>query len=285
MRHISQGVLLLSIICYAGILFAQTQNAQMPQASATGILARALSAVSGGTAIQDVVLTGQVKRIAGSTNETGQAELKALFSGEVRIDLSFPSGPSREIHTHGERGPVGEWSGADRKSHATPYHNLLVDAPWFSPALLLARASTAATGKIVTVVGRANSGGHPLDHLRIASPSAMAASQTSPRLPQTILNALQKAAQFDLYLDSATALPVEMDFQTHPDNDVIRDIPVRIRYSDYRAVNGVQVPFHVQKFLNNSLYLDLQFDAASFNTGLAANSFVVTAQSSRSLPQ
>jgi hypothetical protein len=281
--YFGRAVLLFSVVFSVGILFAQTQNAQKPNASATGLLGRALSAVSGGTPIHDVAQTGRVRRIAGSTDETGQAELKALVSGEARIDLSFPSGPFSEVYARGQRGPVGEWSGADGKLHAMASHNLLVDAAWFSPALILERA--AATGKIVTAAGTTNSGGHPLDHLRVVSPPPSAPSQASPRLPQTVLDALQKAAQFDLYLDSATSLPVEMDFQTHPDNNLGQDIPVRIRYSDYRAVNGVQVPFHVRKYLNNTLYLDLQFDAASFNTGLAANSFVVTAQPSRSLPQ
>lgn len=283
MRHFSRGILLLSIVLSAGIFFAQTQNAQKPEASASGLLARALNAVSGRTPIQDTVQSAKVRRIGGSTDESGEAELKAMASGEARIDLSFPSGPLSEVYARGERGSVGEWSGADGKLHAMAPHNLLVDPAWFCPALVLGKA--AAEGKIVTVAERTNSGGRPLDHLRVASPPPSAASQTAPRLPSKIVDALRKAAQFELYLDSATFLPAEMDFQIHPDNNIGQDIPVRIRYSDYRVINGVQVPFHVRKFLNGTLYLDLQFDAASFNTGLAANSFVVTAQPSRSLPE
>ena len=285
MRYFSRAVLLLSVVFFACILAAQTENAQKPKLSARDVLTRAQSAISAGTPIQDVVLTGKVRRIAGSTDESGTAELKALVSGEARLDLSFPSGPLGEVYAHGERGPVGEWSGADHKSHAMAYHNLLVDAAWFSPALLLERASTE--GKTVMMVGKANSGGHPLDHLRVASPppGPTAKNQTAPGLPQKFADAIQKASRFDLYLDAVTSLPTEMDFQTHPDTNLGQDIPVRIRYLDYRAVNGVQVPFRIQKFLNGTLYLDLQLDAASFNTGLAANSFVVTAQASRSLPQ
>jgi hypothetical protein len=281
--HFDRGILLLSLIFSLGILFAQDQNARKPEESATGLLARALTAVSGGAPIQDAVQSGKVRRIAGSTDEAGQAEVKAMVSGEARIDLSFPSGPASEVHAHGQRGPVGEWSGADGKLHAMAPHNLLMGAAWFCPALVLETA--AAEGKIVTVAGTTNSGGRSMDHLQIASRPVSVASEKTPRLPSKVVDAVVKAAQFDLYLDSATFLPVEMDFQTHPDRNAGQDIPVRIRYSDYRVVNGVQVPFHVRKFLNNSLYLDLQFDAASFNTGLSANSFVVTAQPSRSLPQ
>ncbi len=283
MSYFDRRILLLFVVLSTGILIAQTQNGQKHEAPTGGLLTRALSAVSGGAPIQDVVQTGKVRRIAGSTDEPGEAEVKAMVSGEARIDLSFPSGPLSEVYARGERGPVGESSGADGKLHAMAPHNLLVDPAWFCPALVLEKA--AAEGKIVTVAERTNSGGRPLDHLRVTSPPPSAASQTAPRLPSKFVDAVQQAAQFDLYLDSATFLPVEVDFQTHPDNNIGQDIPVRIRYSDYRIINGVQVPFHVRKFLNGTLYLDLQFEAASFNTGLAANSFVVTAQPSRSLPQ
>jgi hypothetical protein len=167
-RNFSRRLLLLSVMLSVGILFAQSQKPQMPKASVGGLFARALTAISGGTPVHDVVQTGKVRRIAGSTDETGEAELKAMVSGEVRIDLSFPSGPSSEVYARGQRGPVGEWSGADRMLHAMASHNLLVDAAWFCPVLVLERA--AAQSKIVTVAGTKNSGVHPLDHLQVASP-------------------------------------------------------------------------------------------------------------------
>ncbi len=277
-------VLMFSILA-TGMFLSRNANAQEQKISVGDLLKRAQTAVSRGTTINDVVVSGTVRRIAGSTDETGQGEFKALASGEASIDLVFASGSNREVYARGQRGPVGEWSGMDGKVHAIAYHNLLVDAAWFSPVLLLERASAAAEGKIVMVAEGKNSSGHPLDHLRVASPSPIAASHAAPGLPKAVVEAVQKAGQFDLYLDSATSLPVEMDFQTHPDINLGQDIPVRVRYSDYRTVNGASFPFHVQKFINNTLYLDLHFDAVSFNNGLAANSFVVTAQPSRSLPQ
>ncbi len=66
-----------------------------------------------------------------------------------------------------------------------------------------------------------------------------------------------------------------MTFNTHPDNDAGRDIPVEIRFSDYRVVNRVQTPFRVQKYVNNSLVLDFQFEAAALNTGLTASDLSV----------
>ena len=60
MPYFGRGILLLSVVFSVGILFAQTQNAQKPRALASGWLGRALSAVSGGTPIQDVVQTSRV---------------------------------------------------------------------------------------------------------------------------------------------------------------------------------------------------------------------------------
>jgi len=79
----------------------------------------------------------------------------------------------------------------------------------------------------------------------------------------------------EIYLDASTSLPAAVSFNTHPDRDASRDIPVEITFSDYRLVNGVQIPFHVQKYFNGSLILDMQFERADLNTGLSPSSFSV----------
>jgi hypothetical protein len=79
----------------------------------------------------------------------------------------------------------------------------------------------------------------------------------------------------EIYLNSASGLPVALTSNTQPDNNLLLDIPVEIRFSDYRAVNGAQVPFHVEKYLNNTLILDLHFDAVTLNTGLSVSDFQV----------
>jgi len=48
---------------------------------------------------------------------------------------------------------------------------------------------------------------------------------------------------------------------------------VEIVFSNYHQVNGVQVPFHVQKYLNNSLSLDLQIQLVVLNSGISATTF------------
>jgi len=107
--------------------------------------------------------------------------------------------------------------------------------------------------------------GQAVDHVRVWQEPSI---QTPSVIPT-----LRHLSQMDLYLDSTTALPVALTFNIHPDNNMGLDIPVEIHFSDYRPISGVQVPFSVQKNLNNSLVLDLQFQTAIINSGLTANSF------------
>jgi hypothetical protein len=79
----------------------------------------------------------------------------------------------------------------------------------------------------------------------------------------------------DLYLDSSTFLPVSITFSIHPDNNALLDVPVEVHFSDYRKVSGVQVAFHVQKFISNQLTLDVSFQTVSLNTGLSTTDFAV----------
>ena len=77
----------------------------------------------------------------------------------------------------------------------------------------------------------------------------------------------------DVFLDGNTLLPVALSFNEHPDNNAEADIPTRVEFSDYRSAdNGATVPYHVQKYVNNNLVLDLQLDTVKFNTGVALGS-------------
>jgi len=94
-------------------------------------------------------------------------------------------------------------------------------------------------------------------------------------MPDDIASLLQHLSQVDVFLDSPTQLPVALAFNQHPDNDAGLDIPAEVRFSDYRAVNGVQVPFRIQKYLNNSLILDIQIQTATLSSSLTASAFAI----------
>ena len=79
----------------------------------------------------------------------------------------------------------------------------------------------------------------------------------------------------DFYLDPQTLLPLVITFNEHPDADSMTDIAVQVLFSDYRSANGATVPFHIQRFVNNTLILDIQLASSTINSGIADSIFTV----------
>ena len=244
----------------------QTTGATTPPQAST-LLAESVAALTGTVVVSDVTLTGTVQSIAGSDDESGTVSLKAMAPGESRMDLTLSASSRSEIRTFDANGNmVGVWSGSDGVQHPISFHNLLTDSSWFFPALTLNRIVSSTT-TIETYVGQETLNGQSVLHVSVSHPPAVADPQT----------ATEHLTQMELYLDPTTFLPVALSFTTHPDDNYLLDIPVQILFSNYQVVSGVQVPFHIQKFLNNSLLLDLQLQSAVLNSGLTPGAFSVQA--------
>jgi len=245
------------------LLIPFTVHSQQSDPHAVSLLERSLASLSKGVPVSDVTLTGTARRIAGSDDETGTATLKELVTGQARMDLGFPSGNRSETRANSPQGPVGNWIGPDGTPHPIAEHNLLADGSRFFPALMLYRLQTSQI-----VLASSDNEAHDGN---VVNGFTAYQQFTGSRLPAHAVELLQHASQIKIYLDPSTLLPSAVSFNGHPDNNARRDIPVEIRYSDYRAVAGVQVPFHIQKYVNNGLILDLQFETAVLNSGLAAS--------------
>jgi hypothetical protein len=239
------------------------QQASTISSSAPVTLQQSLAALVGNTLLTDVTLSGSARRIAGSDDETGTATLKANFNGSARLDFVFPSGPSSEV-SNLSAGAAGSWSGPDTASHPIAFHNLLAEQAWFSPAIAISRR-LGSSGYTATYIGREVLDEQTVEHISVLQ----AAPLRSPPDAATF----EHLSQVDFYLDSATLLPVSISFNIHPDNNALQDIPVEVRFSDYRLVSGSRIPFHIQKFINGTLALDLQIQAATINSGLSASAF------------
>jgi len=263
----------MKVVSFLTALLLSSPNSQAsPQASAptstsstqaATLLAKSAAALTGNVALSDVSLTGTVRRIAGSDNESGTAVLKALSSGAGRLDLGLPSGQRSEL-SNVSAAPAGSWSGPDGISHAMAYHNLLTEPAWFFPAFAVARR-LSGTGFVAAYVGHETNNGQAVEHVSVL--------QSSPLPTPAGGVSFEHLTQVDFFLDSTTLLPAAISFNIHPDNNALLDLPVEVHFSDYRVVNGAQVPYQIQKFLNNSLLLDFQIQTVSFNTGLSANTF------------
>lgn len=254
----------LSIFAFLGAA-AQTP-APAPVASspqALQILRQSLGALSPNVAVQDVTLLASVRYIAGSDDETGTATLKATALGDARIDLTLHSGNRSEVYNLTGASPAGQWSGVDGASHPIPFHNLLNEPAWFSPLTAIARR-LAGGGFVASYVAAEALDSQSVHHISITQPPQ---DSVSPAALFTHLS------QLDLYIDATTLLPAAMSFTIHSDNNALLDVPILVRFSDYRSAAGANFPFHIQKFLNNTLFLDLQLNSANLNTGLSSSTF------------
>jgi hypothetical protein len=69
----------------------------------------------------------------------------------------------------------------------------------------------------------------------------------------------------DLGLDPNSFLPAVLTYSIRPANAVFMPIAVEIRYSNYQAVDGVKIPFTIQRYVNGSLQLEITLSSAQIN--------------------
>jgi hypothetical protein len=222
-------------------------------------LAQSVKALTGSTVVNDVTLTGTSEWIAGSDDETGTSSYKGI-AGSYRLDMTFSEGTRSEIVSPTNGVPSGTWIGLDGTLHPMANQNLMVDTGWF-PAFTFG-SLISSSDSVLAYVGPETRNGASVIHI--------SASQSFPGLSGHPAALSQHLTQVDIYLDPTTFLPVSYVYNSHPDNNELLDLPTEIRYTNYQNSGGRQIPFHVQKYINNTLVIDLQFQNASLNTGLTA---------------
>ena len=256
--------LFCSVVFFSSWAIAQDTAAGDAQARA--LAAQAMAALAGSTAVTDVTLTGTVTRTAGSDVQTGTATLQATKPGGSLVKLGLTLGERTEVRATQNGLPQGQWSGPDGAAHSMAGHNVLQeDAAWFFPALS-ALAHYADPNYTFSYVGEEEREGVQVQRVRVSRPWSLTAKDLG-KVPLTL--AKLPHPSFDFYLDPGSHLPVAVAFKVHPDNNMLVDIPAEVRFSDYRAVNGVQTPFHIQRWLNGSLLLDLSVTEAAINSGIS----------------
>jgi hypothetical protein len=257
------------LLTFPNLAASQQASAPAPSSStqAATLLTQSAAALTGRVALSDVTLSGTARRIAGSDDESGTVVLTATASGSSKLALSFASGNRNEVRANSSNGPTGGWSGPDGAAHPISYHNLMTDSGLF-PAFALA-SLLASQNTVTTYVGQETRNGASVIHL--------SAYQQLPGITGDNAVLPHHLSQIEIFLDPTTLLPSSIAYNTHADNNALLDIPIEIDFSDYRVVNGIRVPFHMQKSINHSLSLDLQFQNVTTNSGLSASDFTVGA--------
>jgi hypothetical protein len=69
----------------------------------------------------------------------------------------------------------------------------------------------------------------------------------------------------DIEFNPTTFLPDSISYAIHPDANAYIDIPVQVEFSNYQTVQGVSVPFHIQRYVNGVLFLDITISRVSLS--------------------
>jgi hypothetical protein len=267
------AVVVLSLVSLASsFAFPQTTTAASAPASTAGsqvltLLQQSLATMTGGIPVSDVSLSGTASRFVGPDQQAGNFILEAKGLEESKISLSLSGQSLAEVHNFSDGAPVGSSTGSDGKVHELAAHNCFSDAAWFFPPLSSLAAALAGGNTNAALIGPETVNGIAVLHVRIwqsvASPDAAA------------VKAIAHLSAMDWYLNATSALPLAVRFTTHPPENASADLPVEIRFADYRPINGVLVPFHIQKLFNGGLMLDLTITSAAVNSGLSDADFTV----------
>lgn len=204
--------------------------------------------------LRDVTMSGTAIWHIGSDNETGTITFKATRDGKSRMDLALGSAQKSEIRINDPVRPKALFFDGTRWQ-TSALHNSWTDANWFFPPF----AATATANERSFTLSQVNNS--------VRAQFNVAGQEASTASLIRILSITDSA------LDPATHLLTTTRWAGHPDNDFNVSVPVEVRFSDYRNVGGVEVPFRIERYINGTLQLEITISSIGLNPGLSNNDF------------
>jgi hypothetical protein len=208
--------------------------------------------------VTKVALSGSALWSVGSLKDSGTVNLVAASDGSLQMQLTLDkSGVRTEIQSAVAPNMTCQWSGSDAKVHQTDYLSCLTPTVWFLPALTLQTGSTLSSFTVSDLGVKDTSEGSA-HHLR---------TQFSPALfsDDTTITTQSQAGIADLDVDPASFLPISLTYKVRPDDGRNIDIPILVKFSDYRNVNGVKVPYLIERYVNGTLQLSITVQSSQIN--------------------
>jgi hypothetical protein len=256
--------------CLPLILLLHLAPPAAAQQSSSTILPQLMNAQAGNMPLHSIFLTGTVSGPNGSGATSGTVSLNASSHQWSQVALQTPSGNQTEIRNGSGLYHIRMSTGIDGVPHTTEMTDLKLPHPaWFSPSFVL--LSGLASPKYWSAdLGTQTWKGSTVSHVAIWQ-------RVPSNLPASVAALAQQQTQTDVYLDPSTLLPVAMTFHVQIDpqnpNEIIvpqnatGNVLVEVDFSNYRSIQGSQIPFHVQVLNGSSVLLDINISSATINAG------------------
>lgn len=238
-----------------------TQQAQRDPQALT-VVTQAISAAGGQAAlseIQDFAGTGTVTFNWAGEAVQGNATVKGRGIRQFRLDASLPDG----VQTWAVNNGQAFKKESDGTVTQVPYYNAMSFESLTHPcAHLLAAFQDSSVS--ISYVGLETMSGNQVHHIRIQT--VVAPSQN----PGGIRSKLSRK---DFIIDAATLSIIAIQDVTHPPDQVTKDYPHELRFSEYQKVSGVLVPFSITEISSGQPTFTIQLNQINFNTGLSDADF------------
>jgi hypothetical protein len=234
---------------------AQVSTNSAP-ATAVAALSGAAQAFSRGMPVHSVTLTGTVEWTAGSDHENGNVSLVANADGSYQTTLQLGPSSRTVTQTAFSQGQQCTWAGSDGIVHQGAPQNCALSVAWFLPQVALA-GNLQPQGTVTTMMGNGVSSQNPGVDIRQQQ------SMLPPYFPAGMASLYTHLTALDIYYNPATYLPLSLTYNLHPDANAGTDIPVQVQFSNYQTVEGITVPFLIQRYVNGVLDLNITISAVT----------------------
>ena len=239
--------------------------------SGMSIAANALSRLTGGQLLSDITFNGGINYTAGSDHDSGTFTLQATGPDASAVVFNLSQGRLQWLHGRNNLVRQAYFVEPDGESRNHTVKSAWADAAWFYPGLgLLSELSdhnAAFEGQLIAHdLGQISHDGQTVIHLELHL------QLNSAQAPITAIDLAAKRTREDLYLDPATLLPVFLDY--HEPSAHGQPIRIEVHYGNYQLLHGLEIPFHIQRWMNGSLVMDMQVTQAQWNTGISNASFL-----------
>jgi hypothetical protein len=268
-----------SAFLFCPLFFAISAGAQQTQTNTTpspapkdpqavDVVNRALSAAGGASAIKavtDYTATGNVT-YHWNPEAQGSVTVLGLGLGQIRVDANLPRGRHTSVISDGQTTTKAEDGTISR--YPPPYPVPSSDAfpyqpPMFPGSFVLPHAQLMAvlnSPRIsISYKGIVQLDGHSVYDIQVQK---VVPGRTQP-------DSMTEYRTMDFYIDTSTLQLVMTQ------DNVPKHIIHQIRYSDYRPVSGVLVPFAISEQMGGQKTRDLHLGQISFNGGLQDSAFDV----------